>query len=383
MQSSQKLTIFALEKPKTSRSEQRVRSRHLPLQQKQKNMPTNKNALVRYQYLDRLLSDHHHYYDIHDLTEKVNDWLEAGGYETVTQRCIEKDLNAMEYDLFAAPIERFKWNGKNCISYSNHSFCIFNKEMSNEERALLREVLNTLGQFDGLNHFEWLDKFKIGLGLDESRRIISFSHNPYYESSNLLGTLFDQISNEVVIRLSYHTFADQTVRSIVFHPYLLKQYNDRWFLIGAADSGKKILNFALDRIDKVEPLPEKKYKECPDELYDRFEDIVGVTFYEDRPIENILCWVSDASKGYIETKPIHGSYTPMKGEAEQELRHEFPQLEGGLFFTLACINNFELIRELCSYGKDLIVLRSDGTVADDVNKWVHDMNEKYMHQNQV
>ena len=101
-------------------------------------------------------------------------------------------------------------------------------------------------------------------------------------------------------------------------------------------------------------------------LAERFDDIVGVSLYEDRPVEHILCWVSDASKGYVDTKPIHGSYTPIKGDADQQLRSEFPQLQGGMFFTLDCIKNYELIRELCSYGKDLIVLRSDETVADDV-----------------
>ena len=38
-----------------------------------KTMPVNKNAFIRYKYLDKLLSDRHHYYDINDLTEKVND----------------------------------------------------------------------------------------------------------------------------------------------------------------------------------------------------------------------------------------------------------------------------------------------------------------------
>ena len=197
------------------------------------------------------------------------------------------------------------------------------------------------------------------------------------KNSNLLGTLFDNISNGVVIRLSYHTFTDATIRSIVFHPYLLKQYNDRWFLLGADDCDNKILNFALDRIDEVEPLPERTYEQCSEELAERFDDIVGVSLYEDRPVEHILCWVSDASKGYVDTKPIHGSYTPIKGDADQQLRSEFPQLQGGMFFTLDCIKNYELIRELCSYGKDLIVLRSDGTVADDVKKRVSEMMEQY------
>lgn len=340
-------------------------------------MPTNKNALIRYKYLDSLLSDYHHYYDIHDLTEKVNDMLYENGFPEVTQRCIEKDINTLEYAPFSAPIERFNKSGKRCIAYIDRSFSIFKHEMSREERSLLREVLNTIGQFDGLDNFEWLDDFKIGLGLEERRQIISFSNNPYLQNSNLLGTLFDNISNEVVIKLSYHTFSDKTIRSIGFHPYLLKQYNDRWFLLGAADSDMKILTFALDRIDNVEPQPEKKYAKCPEELYEHFDDIVGVTLYEDRPVEHILLWVSDVSRDYIDTKPIHGSYTPIKGDAEQQLRLQYSQLQGGMFFTLDCIPNFELIRELCSYGKELIALESNGRIIDDIYKRISEMNEIY------
>lgn len=307
--------------------------------------------------MDRLLSDRHHYYDINDLTEKVNGMMERDGLGiSIGRRTIEKDLLALQLAPFSAPIEPVKKNGKNIYRYSDSSFSLFREEMSREERILLREVLSTLGQFGGIDNFQWLDDFKIGLGIEENRPIISFSNNPYLKNSNLLGTLFDQIANEVVIRLSYHTFNDSSIRSIDFHPYLLKQYNDRWFLLGAADTDNKILNFPLDRIDKVEPLPKKKYVACPDDLAERFEDIVGVTLYEDKEIEHILCWVSDLSKGYVDTKPIHESYTPLKGDRENELHNLYPQLTGGLFFCLDCIPNFELIRELCSFGENLIVL---------------------------
>lgn len=341
-------------------------------------MPINKNALIRYKYLDRLLSDHYHDYDMNGLTEKLNELMAFDQLGiTVGVRTVQKDIETLQLAPFSAPIEITKRGTGYIYKYANKSFSLFSEELSREERGLLHEVLNTLGQFEGLAHFEWLEKFKIGLGFEDRRQIISFSNNPYLKNPNLLGTLFDQISNEVVILLSYHTFADATVRDIVFHPYLLKQYNDRWFLLGAADSDKHILTFALDRIDKVVPLPERKYIPCPDDIADRFDDIVGVTYYENRPVEHILCWVSDASMGYVDTKPIHGSYTPLKGDAEQQLRTEYPQLQGGMFFTLDCINNFELIRELCSYGKDLLVLCSDGTVAEDVRKRVSEMNEKY------
>ena len=181
----------------------------------------------------------------------------------------------------------------------------------------------------------------------------------------------------MVIRQSYHTFADLAVRSIDFHPYLLKQYNDRWFLLGAADSDRKILTFALDRIDKVEPLPEKKYVPCPEDLSERFEDIVGVTLYEDRPLEHIVFWVSDVSKDYVTTKPIHESQTLIKGEEESNLHEKYPQFEGGVFFSIDCISNYELIRELCSFGKELIVIHSDGHIQDDICKRIDEMKENY------
>ncbi len=349
----------------------------VPLPKKDIDMPTNKNAFIRYKYLDELLSDRHHRYDRGMLAEKVNAMLERDGFLSVTKRCIEKDLEEMTYAPFNASIKEEEIGGKKYVSYRDKGFSIFKKEMSDEERNLLREVLSTIGQFDGLDNFKWLDDFKIGLGLEERRQIIQFSNNPYYKNSNLLGTLFDCISNEVVIRLSYHTFVDETIRTIDFHPYLLKQYNDRWYLIGAADSDKFILNFALDRIDKVEPMPERKYETCPDDLFERFEDIVGVTFYQDRPVEHILCWASDAIKGYVDTKPIHDTYRPLKGETKEQLHTEFPQLQGGLFFTLDCINNHELVSTLCSYGKDLLVLRSTGTVANDVRERIKEMFEKY------
>jgi len=340
-------------------------------------MPTNKNAFLRYKCLDKLLSDRHHYYDRKTLTEKVNDMLYELGYKPVGKRTIEKDLDALMCSPFNAPIKEAKKNGKLIVTYSDHSFSIFSQELSREERNLLREVLSTIGQFDGLDNFQWLEDFKIGLGLEERRQIISFSNNPYLRNSNLLGILFDNISNEVVIRLSYHTFNAPSIRSINFHPYLLKQFNDRWFLLGAADEDKKILTFALDRIDKVESLPDRKYSPCPDDLAERFEDIVGVTYYEDSPVEHILFWASDFSRDYIETKPLHGTQTYQRGDAETKLRQQYPQLEGGAFYTIDCIKNYELIRLLCSYGKELIVLHSDGTILDDIYKRICEMNKKY------
>ena len=339
-------------------------------------MPTNKNALTRYKYLDEMLSDRHHFYDIHSLTDKCNKKLIEAGFSGVSQRCIEKDINYLEYAPFYAEIERYRVYGRRCIRYGDPSFTIFRKELSEEESNLILEVLNTIGQFDGLTHFEWLDRFKIGLGLKKRPRIISFSNNPYLQNSNLLGVLFDDISNQVVVRLEYHTFADKETKEIILHPYLLKQYNNRWYLIGAADEDGKILNFALDRLESVTALLEIKYKPCNEDLSERFEDIIGVTLYEDRSVEHILFWVSDQSKNYVETKPIHGSQCQYKGKREENYHRQYPFLNKGAFFSIDCIPNYELIRELCSFGKELIVL-APSSIQDDIFNRIKSMFNSY------
>ena len=188
------------------------------------------------------------------------------------------------------------------------------------------------------------------------------------------------ISNKVVVRLSYHTFSNKTTRSIEFHPYLLKQVNNRWFLLGATDDDGAILTFALDRIDQVEPLPEKKYRECSEDLNERFEDIVGITYYADRPINHILFWCSDEAQDYVITKPLHGSQIMYQGEEEQRLREKYPTLQDGSFFSIDCIENFELITLLCSYGKNLVVLEPT-SIQENIRERVAQMMTIYNNVN--
>ena len=331
-------------------------------------MPANKNAVTRYYILDKLLANRYHHYSVEDLRQHVNEELEELGQEPVSRRTIELDLNYLENaGLFLADIEHYQIDApsqtnpnktvkKSCHRYADPSFSIFKKEMTEDEKYLLSEALSLLGQFDGLPNLDGLEALRKSLNVKTDRQIISFTKNPL-ENSTLLGELFTAISQKQVIELHYHKFeATDEVRQTILIPYLLKEYNRRWFLIAAAEDTGKILNFALDRIDSVVPLPSHNYVEYDGDLNERFEDIMGVTLYEDRPVQTILFWVSDRSKDYVATKPIHESQKHYRGEKEAELRRQYPMLAGGAFFTIDCIENYELIRELISFGADLVVL---------------------------
>ncbi|MBR5911700.1 MAG: WYL domain-containing protein [Bacteroidales bacterium] len=329
-------------------------------------MPANKNAVTRYYILDKLLANHYHHYSTEDLCRLVNEELEERA-QHVSRRTIELDLHYLEYESpFVAEIEHYQIDDisprtlktikKCCHRYVDPNFSIFKKEMTEDEKYLLNEALSMLGQFEGLPNLEGLESLRKGLKVKEDRQIVSFTRNPL-ENSTILGELFTTISQQQVVELHYHRFdTPDEDRQLIVHPYLLKEYNRRWYLIAAADNDGKLLNYALDRIDKVVPLPARKYIPYEGDLNERFEDIIGVTLYEDRPVQTIVFWVSDYSKDYVATKPLHESQRNIRNEREDVLRQQYPMLEGGRFFSIECIENYEFIRELTSFGKDLLVL---------------------------
>lgn len=347
--------------------------------------------MTRYMILDELLSNRYHDYSLDDLTEEVSRRLSEMYSDTkgVVRRTIEKDIDYIENEgPFMAEIER-KWvpcvnshgktSQKKCLRYKEPGFSIFKKELSDDEKYLLREALSLLGQFDGLPNLEALEQLRQSLQMPDKscyNPIISFTKNPL-ENSNLLGELFTVISQRQVVELHYHTFAaPDDDRHIIFHPYLLKEYNRRWFVIGAADSDGKILNFSLDRIDKIVPLTTHNYKDPSEDLLEHFEDIIGVTYLDESPIYQIIFWANDKEKDYIKTKPIHESQRNLTGENEERLRIENPCLKGGSFFRIDCKYNYELIRELTSFGNGVIVL-TPSKIREEIIKRVKDLAVSY------
>lgn len=324
-------------------------------------MPNSKQTIRRLQIIDEMLASRNNY-SVKDIVKECSCQC-----INVTERCIQKDIKFLE-DVLCLGIERYRTNvvsqrtlkvvKKHCLRYEEKGFSLFKPKFTEDERVLLSSTLALIGQFNGLPGFEGLDRLKDELHLEDKSGVISFSHNPNNENNTLLGQLFSAITKQTAIELHYHTFCSDVIKTVLFHPYLLKEYHTRWYVLGACDSDGFIANFALDRIDKVELRSDIEYKQCDDELSERFDDIVGVTYYTNKPVERVLIWVSDNSKHYMQSRPIHEYQVFYKaGSAKDlQLRDEYPSLQGGQFSHIDCITNRELVKELMSYGSDLLVL---------------------------
>ena len=339
-------------------------------------MPANKNAVIRYKFLDELLSDRHHHYSMSDIETKVNGMLEDLGYPTVGTRQLEKDLVFLMERPFSAPIERYRSNGRECIRYKRSDFSIFTPELSKEERSILYEMLNTAGQFNGLPNFSWVEKLKDAYDIDKHKKVLSFQNNPLLKNSNLLASLYECVANEQVIYVTYQRFSDVTPDEYKIHPYLLKQYNNRWYLVGLRPDENKIYTLPLDRMLRFSPLPEDIFIPWKGDIEEYFKNTIGITVYDNTEPVDVYFWISDSAYPYYATKPIHHSQNELSDEDANSFKEKF-NLHSGKILNIKCTINYELIQELARSFSDIIILEP----TELRNRFAEKVHEMWLNYN--
>ena len=108
-------------------------------------MPVNKDALKRYRIIDRILSDPNHDYTTDQILKKVNQEC-----PNVTKRMIQKDIKALEEEFGKEMIRNA--GGRGTVKYADQSEPLFYQELTSDEEEVLREVMRSLGQFEGLDN---------------------------------------------------------------------------------------------------------------------------------------------------------------------------------------------------------------------------------------
>lgn len=328
-------------------------------------MPVNKDAMARYRIIDKMLSEPNHDYTTNQIFERV-----SREYPThkVTLRMIQKDILALQVQ-FDKELER-GIGGRGTVRYKDQSSPLFYQELTTGEEEILREALRSLGQFEGLDNFSWLELLRKKLEMPQNKKdrpVISFFKNDLLQiHGSLLGQLFSAISNKQVIRFGYRRFSDkgQSFQKITVYPYQLRQYNDRWFLLCNPVGNDEypfdpalIYNYALDRMDgKVKVVEGKAFIETPIDIDSRFEEIIGVTYQKGVAVEDIFFAVKPQSVDYIRTKYIHSSQDEVNLETEKDFKKKYPSLKDCKFFFVSCRPNYELFSRFASYGDAIVVV---------------------------
>lgn len=315
-------------------------------------MPVNRNALLRYKTIDHCLQNRRRKWTLEDLIECVSEALyEHGGNDKgISRRSIQADLQVMRSSQlgYNAPIIVTE---KKYYSYADKEYSITNIPVNEQDLNRLNEAVEILRQFKGFKHFNQLNEVvqkledHVYAASNSTRSVIEFEKNDRLKGLMYLDVLYQAIIQQKVLHITYKSFSARNEQKFIFHSWWLREFKNRWFVVGLKNKSTSMLSLALDRIHDVEEVTGIHY--IANEKYDAaafYKDVIGVSVSENVRPSNVRILVDHYNAPYVETKPLHHS------QVVEERR------EDGIIISLKVQLNFELEREILGFGPGMVVL---------------------------
>ncbi|WDF78820.1 helix-turn-helix transcriptional regulator [Mucilaginibacter sp. AW1-7] len=315
-------------------------------------MPVNRNALIRYRTIDNCLQNRYKKWTLDDLIDACSDALyEFEGIDKgVSRRSVQADIEMMRSNKlgYEAPIIVVD---KKYYTYADKNYSITNSPINQQDLKVLSEVSSLLKQFKGFNHFTDLNEMvskledKIYSQKTHSTPVIDFEKNDNLKGLEYIEVIRKAIVAKKTMCITYQSFKAREANTFCFSGYLLKEYRNRWFVLGMPHKrNAQMLNLALDRIQTIEEHSDEYRENKSIDFGTYYSDVIGVTKSPGQRDTQVVFWIDDANAPYVITKPLHHTQKVVSEE------------NGGKVFTIRVIMNFELERELLGFGPKIKVL---------------------------
>ena len=332
-------------------------------------MASNKHAQIRYKVLDDCFSNFRRKFYFDDLMEKCNEALRelyGENHSGIKTRTLRSDISYVRDRAGQEGVElEAKDDGNGFYyRYSEPDFSIFKRGLGEDDLAQLKETILMLQRFKGMPNFDWMSELVVKLedklnlrGISKSA--VGYDDNQEYTGLDWFQDIFDAIINKSVLRIQYKTFSDVDYDWTI-HPYYIKEYNNRWFLLGLNEEKGYIYNVALDRIESIEQV-NKEYIPTDIDFETYFDDVIGVSISPNKK-ETIRLQFSEHRFPYVMTKALHQSQRVV------DLDNRIVEI--------SVIPNNELEALILSFGKDVEVL-SPSLYRQQIQDIIRESYEKY------
>ena len=235
--------------------------------------------------------------------------------------------------------------------YTNDEFTMDDVPLTEKDISAIKAASTILHQFKSTSLFSQY-QFAIDKILDRAvtsqqkfsntENNIQFETLPTISGNEYLESVLELSKN--VLQFEYYNYIKdvKTIRRV--HPYLLKEYRNRWYLIGKSELKNKVITFGLDRISNLQTLENLFTVDSsfnPDYF---FQHSIGITVFDEKPQEIIIKTNNILSK-YLTSQPLH--HSQQLSEVHNNGDHLF------LIFLLV---TYELKMTILGYGSDCEVI---------------------------
>lgn len=296
-----------------------------------------KSFFKQYLWLVDLLYRHGHL----QLSEIKRHWLNSSLNEykkELADRSFHNHKQAI-YDTFGIEI---------CYDKSQGYYISSNDMLSDKLRRYMLESLS-------LNNI-----------LNESTSIkekILFEQVP--SSQKWLDVFVAALKDTRAVVMSYQSFHREHPVSFVAHPYCLKLFKQRWYVLARSENYDKARIYALDRISELE-LSTTTALDCPKDFDPEayFRDYFGIIVGTEEEVVDIDIAVRADQLKYFRSLPLHHSQT------------EIETCEDYGVFRYHLVPTFDFYQELCAHFCEITVLRP-ASVRNALLSRINESLERY------
>lgn len=237
-----------------------------------------------------------------------------------------------------------------CDRSTNH-YRIDEAESAVDKRAAVDYLINTFTVNSLLT-----------LGRERLSGRVSVENVP--SGQKYLTAVMQAMLDGAVLRIGYRKYLSPEMETRVVHPYAVKEFAKRWYMVAFSLQAQALRVYALDRVQSLERTGESFRMPAGFNVDDLFEASYGIYLPEDRQRpELVVLRATQRETAYLLDLPLHPSQTLVEQGPDYSL------------FALRVIPNPNFIMDLCKYGGRLEVLQ-----PESVRKAVKEALQKALQQ---
>ena len=325
-------------------------------------MPINKNAIRRYYIIDQVIRENGQASKKQLISAVAKDlgtsYSEKQFYKDIQD--LIGGLGSKKNLGWNCPIVQNKAGGK--YEYSDPEFSLTRITFTTKDRTAIETAKKLLKNLKGFPLFQDLEKIlnrlsdNINAGLPSPTyvRIDPFisMESKEYKGIEYINILAEKAALKYRVEIHYKDYFSEKSRKFIIEPYLLKEYQNRWYCIAKIKEGS-IKSFSLDRIIGIKDLGKDDfYLDDNFSAEDFFAYAYGISTpssfkpqFKDNWEPQVISLKFDAvQKQYIKDLPLHKSQQIIK------------ETKNYLIVTLKVYITIELIKDLRSFGPRVEVL---------------------------
>jgi predicted DNA-binding transcriptional regulator YafY len=257
--------------------------------------------------------------------EEIKNYLEEHGFG-VGARTIQRDIEQIRFE-FSIEIKYNRDKNGYYIDYDSslnvESFFRF-LEIVNTAELLTESLLESK---DALNY-------------------ISFDTGGGLKGIENLKPLLEAIKNHRKISFSHINFHTNKMRRYTLKPYLLKEYQNRWYVVGLIGGLDAFRTFGIDRIENLEIKAETFTPQRELNPLEIFSHTIGLV-YSESTVQKVILSFTPAQGKYTKTLPLHTSQRIIVDD-EDEFR-----------VSIEVVPNYELIQQILKHGDTVNVIEPE------------------------